>query len=338
VDELGRGLGEAASPSLVTAWIHLAATAGDTRQVLLLEQHLADAALGGETRAAALEALRELDPAGRPARLRAALEDEEEVLRERAFQSLDDLPRAEALEHLDRALESGSVAIRKAAVDALAKLPGEEADQRLTSKLLQLARGEESPGLALELLEASAERPDPGLRGARDEALETLSAYAGAETLSPEEAALLTGGRAERGREVFREHSELSCLRCHRVGEEGGEATGGEVGPDLSDVGRRLGRGALLESILRPDAVLADGFERWILLTVEDRPLGGRILAEDEESILLETPGGTTLELATDQVAQRRRDASAMPSDLAEKISRRDLRNLVEYLVSLDAP
>ncbi|MCA9298996.1 MAG: cytochrome c, partial [Phycisphaerales bacterium] len=44
-------------------------------------------------------------------------------------------------------------------------------------------------------------------------------------------------------------HEEAQCLRCHHV-----NGFGGSAGPNLSDVGARLSRSDLIESIVEPNA------------------------------------------------------------------------------------
>ena len=56
---------------------------------------------------------------------------------------------------------------------------------------------------------------------------------------------LAVPGDAKRGRNVFADDAKgAGCLRCHRVRKEGGE-----VGPDLSDVGGKFRRAYLIESV-----------------------------------------------------------------------------------------
>ena len=55
----------------------------------------------------------------------------------------------------------------------------------------------------------------------------------------------LEGGDAERGRTIFFERAQVSCVRCHKVG-----GTGGEVGPDLSKIAADKRRDYLLEAIV----------------------------------------------------------------------------------------
>ncbi|NIO42923.1 MAG: c-type cytochrome, partial [Burkholderiales bacterium] len=65
----------------------------------------------------------------------------------------------------------------------------------------------------------------------------------------------LEGGDAERGRQVFFERIEVSCVRCHKVND-----VGGEVGPDLSQVAREKDRQYLLEAIVLPNKTVAEEF------------------------------------------------------------------------------
>ncbi|MDP7029243.1 MAG: HEAT repeat domain-containing protein [Phycisphaerales bacterium] len=68
-------------------------------------------------------------------------------------------------------------------------------------------------------------------------------------------AAALHGGDPRRGRTLAEHHSSASCLRCHVI-----EGRGGIAGPPLMDVGARLSRADLLQSIVSPQAVIAEGY------------------------------------------------------------------------------
>ena len=84
---------------------------------------------------------------------------------------------------------------------------------------------------------------------------------------------LLQGGDATRGEQVLRENPIASCLRCHALGGEGGK-----IGPALDGVAARLTREQLLESLLDPNATLADGYEGG----VSPMPPMGGILPDDD--------------------------------------------------------
>src|SRR5439155_18585758 len=59
--------------------------------------------------------------------------------------------------------------------------------------------------------------------------------------------ALTTRGNADRGRETFLNAEKATCIKCHRLGGQGGQ-----IGPDLTGVGRRFSKIHLIESILEP--------------------------------------------------------------------------------------
>ena len=70
---------------------------------------------------------------------------------------------------------------------------------------------------------------------------------------------------------IFTAKAEVECLRCHKIKPPAGEAMGGEVGPELSDVGARQNREYLLESIVSPDKQIAKGFESVVLATSDGK-------------------------------------------------------------------
>jgi mono/diheme cytochrome c family protein len=67
--------------------------------------------------------------------------------------------------------------------------------------------------------------------------------------------ALLQVGNVESGKNTFFNNEVISCVRCHAWGGEGGG-----VGPDLMGVGQRLSREKILESILDPNAMIAESW------------------------------------------------------------------------------
>jgi quinoprotein glucose dehydrogenase len=141
----------------------------------------------------------------------------------------------------------------------------------------------------------------------------------------------LEGGDAERGRQIFASKAETSCMKCHVVGDAGGS----EAGPAMDDVGRRLTAEQLLHAIVEPNAEIAEGFESWLIMTDEDETFSGRILEEDAEVLLLETAKKEQLEFEIAEIKARRRDVSAMPSNVSSHLSRAEMRDIIAFLSSL---
>ena len=141
----------------------------------------------------------------------------------------------------------------------------------------------------------------------------------------------LDGGDAERGQRIFASKAETSCMKCHVVGDEGGS----EAGPAMDDVGKRLTAEQLLRAIVEPNAEIAEGFESWLIMTDDGETFSGRILEEDREVLLLETAKKEQLEFEIAEIKARRRDVSAMPSNVSSHLSRAEMRDVIAFLSSL---
>ncbi|QNN20905.1 c-type cytochrome [Planctomycetales bacterium ZRK34] len=65
------------------------------------------------------------------------------------------------------------------------------------------------------------------------------------------------GGDPARGRAIFFKNELVGCVRCHKVANEGGD-----VGPDLSDIAKRTDRAYILESLIDPNAKIAESYKQ----------------------------------------------------------------------------
>ena len=146
---------------------------------------------------------------------------------------------------------------------------------------------------------------------------------------------VLAGGDRERGRQLFTSRADIECVRCHKVRASGGESTGGEVGPELVGVGARLSRTDLLESIVNPNKKIAQGFESVVIATGDGKVHTGILRGEDAKEVRLITAEGKSFAIPKDSIDDRKRGPSAMPADVAAKLSKKELRDLIEFLASL---
>jgi putative heme-binding domain-containing protein len=122
----------------------------------------------------------------------------------------------------------------------------------------------------------------------------------------------------------------VECVRCHRVGD-----LGGEVGPRLDGIARRRDRAYLLESIRDPGSTIAEGYRTTVVVTADGRTEAGILRQETADELVLLRPDGSLARLAAADIEGRRDGASAMPADLAARLSRQDLRDLVAWLATL---
>jgi putative heme-binding domain-containing protein len=221
---------------------------------------------------------------------------------------------------------------------ALVKLKSGSEVQETAAHLLKDTRG------ALALLHALDELPAP----ARKQIVAQAAAHADVpvrdlfERFLPEEKRikrlgavikpadiLALSGDRERGRQVF--FQQAQCKSCHRIGKEGTE-----VGPDLSQIGKKLDRFKLLESLLEPSKSIDPAFVAYVLETKNGAVLTGMIMNRSASEIVLKDAQGKTAIVPVNTVeAMAAQAASLMPEQLLRDLTAREAADLLEYLLSL---
>ncbi|QDU75806.1 Cytochrome c [Bremerella volcania] len=140
----------------------------------------------------------------------------------------------------------------------------------------------------------------------------------------------LDDGNPIRGREVFFS-TQATCSKCHRVADRGGQ-----VGPNLSTIGRSRSRRDLLESILFPSATFARGFAPYIVATSDGKTHSGIILGEGTDQLRLGLDQEKSISLPNASIeAIRGSNSSIMPADIQKTLSERQLADLLAFLQSL---
>jgi putative heme-binding domain-containing protein len=136
----------------------------------------------------------------------------------------------------------------------------------------------------------------------------------------------LTGNAAE-GKKIF----TTICATCHQVNN-----TGYDFGPALTEIGTKLPKESLLESILNPSVGIGFGYEGWELHMKDGSTLSGIIASKTETDIDLKLPGGARKAIKTADVTRLTQiKESMMTEGLHENLSGQDMANLLEYLTGL---
>jgi quinoprotein glucose dehydrogenase len=299
----------------------------------LLSVVVADGNATDETRAEALRSLERIGDPGRADLARKVLEAAGPAARVEALRIVVKADPSAARTATDRLLENGETRERQGAFAVLAENPDPATDRVLVAWLDRLIAGEVPAEIQLDLLEAAGRRPSSEIR-------EKLGRYEASRSKADPLAAYretLAGGDALRGREVFLSKAEVSCLRCHKLKTPDGQSYGGEVGPELTGIGSRQNREYLLESIVAPDMKIAQGFESVVLATTDGKVITGVLRGEDDKQLRLMTPEGHPLTVPKDEIEDRKRGPSAMPADLVGKLTKSELRDLIEFLANLRA-
>lgn len=146
----------------------------------------------------------------------------------------------------------------------------------------------------------------------------------------PRERVLQLAGDPARGAMVFRRPA-TGCMACHQIGREGVE-----FGPNLGEIGAKLGKEALYDAIVEPSSGISFGFEAWLLTLRDGDEVLGLISSETDQEVALKVPGGQVLRYRKAEILKRDKQAqSIMPAGMQEALSAQDFADLLTYLSSL---
>jgi quinoprotein glucose dehydrogenase len=227
---------------------------------------------------------------------------------------------------MQKVLEKESIYEKQQALAQLAEYKFAFADNAIAAQFDALLAGKLPPEVHLDVLEAARKRKEhPGVG---KKLAEYEAKLAKDDKLAPYKEALV-GGDADSGRAVFAK-AELSCVRCHKV-----NGAGGEVGPELAGVGKKYKRDYLLESLVDPSKQIAKGYDTVVLVLKNGQIKTGVLKSEDAKEVRLMNAEGQMLVVPVVDIDERQRGPSAMPADLVPKMSRHELRDLIEYLSGL---
>lgn len=135
---------------------------------------------------------------------------------------------------------------------------------------------------------------------------------------------LKLSGAATDGASVFKK----TCVQCHQI-----DGKGTNFGPDLSKVGGRLKKQQILESILKPDAVVDKKYRGELIVTTEGQIVSGFVVEETAAGISIRTANKGVQTISMDAVDDRTTmKNSFMPTGLERTMTQQQFLDLVEYL------
>jgi len=138
-------------------------------------------------------------------------------------------------------------------------------------------------------------------------------------------------GDAAAGRRIF--FTTGTCATCHRVGDQGKE-----VGPPLTEIGTKLGRQALFESILYPNAGINHNYATYAVLLEDGRMLSGLLVSQTPDLVTIKVADAIVHRLPRAEIDSiEKQQVSLMPGDLQKVLSAGELVDLVAYLATLRA-
>lgn len=215
-------------------------------------------------------------------------------------------------------------ALRRQAVRALART------SEGARNLLALA-GEQKLGEDLKFT-ASAElnrAPWPDIKAGAAKLL-PLPSGQNSQALPPVSELVKAKGDPANGAKVFFRASP-GCANCHVV-----HGQGTEFGPNLSEVGSKLGKDALYEAILDPSAGVSFGFEAFSVTLKNGDEVYGLVASETADELVMKNVGGIVTHYPKSEIASRQPSKlSIMPTGLPQAMTLQEFVDLVEYLSTL---
>src|SRR5579883_780991 len=140
-------------------------------------------------------------------------------------------------------------------------------------------------------------------------------------------------GDPQRGKQVIAASlkNDMQCLKCHTISN-----VGGQIGPDLSVIGKKASKQDLFESILNPSKAIADQYINWSIETKKGLSLTGLIVEETPATITLRDGNGKDTKIDKKDIENREKSPkSLMPEDLIVYMTEDDLVDIVAYLFEL---
>jgi len=163
----------------------------------------------------------------------------------------------------------------------------------------------------------------------------SLSADLLAEELDALTADVEKFGDPARGELVYR-RSTVACTRCHAIG-----PVGPEIGPNLVAVGAAAKTKYLVQSILQPNAAIAEHYETRTFVLASGRVQTGIVAFRDDKEVVVRDPAqlGKELRIAAEDIDEELPARSLMPSGLADQLrSRSEFLDLVSFVSALGKP
>lgn len=181
------------------------------------------------------------------------------------------------------------------------------------------------------VIAAAGEHPDAAVRALYEQFIpeDKRPVRLGA-AIKPEEILALEGDD-RRGAEIFEKSSAAQCKSCHAV-----QNFGGRIGPELTTIGKKYERAALLETILEPSKAIAPEYVPYLVETADGRVLMGFLVEKTDDHLVLKDAKGANIRLEADEVASMQQQrTSLMPELVLRDITAQDAADLLAFLMTL---
>lgn len=276
---------------------------------------------------AAVESLAKMQSQNTAEAIEKAMADKDKTVRVAGLTLLDqlDVDKLLKVKLLTEVIEKRTIEEKQAALVALGKIPVEFTQKTFEGLIAQMSSGRIDQDILLELSEAVESSNSETIQQQYQKAAEQL--WKGDILASYQSS--LNGGDVIKGRSIFFQSQTGQCMRCHAY-----DDMGGNVGPGMNGIGRKLSRQELLESLIDPSKRIAPGYGI-VTLDLDNGQRVTGILGEETAQTLLMMQGNKADTLIRKSNVKERKNAPSSMPDMKAVLSRREIRDLVAYLATL---
>jgi putative heme-binding domain-containing protein len=140
----------------------------------------------------------------------------------------------------------------------------------------------------------------------------------------------LTNRNFENGRNMY---NASVCSSCHAMRGEGGQ-----IGPDLTQLGTRFTAKDMLEAIIEPNKSISDQYAATTIQLKNGKSVVGRVVKEDEEKYYVMqnpfAPQALREIPKSDVVKTQLSDVSIMLPGMINRLNEEELRDLMAFLMA----
>jgi putative heme-binding domain-containing protein len=141
----------------------------------------------------------------------------------------------------------------------------------------------------------------------------------------------LEGRDFENGKSMF---AATTCIRCHAIGSEGG----GNIGPDLSNLGTRFSKKDMLEAIINPNKTVSDQYAATQFMLRNGTSVIGRLTNQDKTAFYVSqnpyAPDQVEKVWKKNVISAKYSPVSIMLPGLINSLNAEELKDLMAYLMS----
>jgi putative membrane-bound dehydrogenase-like protein len=169
---------------------------------------------------------------------------------------------------------------------------------------------------------------DPAYVAIRERAAKVLPMPGTVQIPTAFELDLSYAGKAADGRKVF--DTEAACAACHSLGGKK------KIGPDLSAIGAKYGKQALLDNIVSPSEAIGPEYVMTTFKLKSGEVVQGLVTEDAADRLVVQTGADQVQQLRPSEVASRRQiRSSLMPEGLLANLSAQQIADLLEFLSTL---